>query len=63
MGRALHLAQLGGDAGGLEGLGVPTELSEVKGAPHGYDLVDDSPTAMAVYKDRMVAIQKFFAQG
>lgn len=45
----------------LEAAGVPVELREVPGAPHGYDLVEDSPTSEAVYKERMVAIQRFFA--
>ena len=46
----------------LEAAGVATELREVKGGIHGYDLVEGSPTAEAVYKDRMAAIQRFFAR-
>lgn len=46
----------------LKAAGVPTEVHVVKGAPHGYDLVDDSPTAAVIYKERMAAIQRFFAR-
>lgn len=44
----------------LEAAGIAVETREVKGAVHGYDLVEGSPTAEAVYKDRMAAIQRFF---
>lgn len=40
---------------------VPVELREVKGAIHGYDLVEGSPTAEAIFEERMAAIQRFFA--
>ncbi|MBW2359324.1 MAG: alpha/beta hydrolase [Deltaproteobacteria bacterium] len=44
----------------LEAEGVPVELREIRGAVHGYDLVEDSPTAEVAFKDRMVTIQRFF---
>lgn len=44
----------------LQGAGVPVELCEVKGAIHGYDLVEHSPTAEVIFKERMAAIQRFF---
>lgn len=44
----------------LRAAGVPVEAREVKGAVHGYDLVENSPTAEAVFKERMAAIQRFF---
>jgi acetyl esterase len=44
----------------LEGAGVPVEVREVKGAIHGYDLVENSPTAEAIFQERMAAIQGFF---
>jgi len=44
----------------LEAAGVPVEFREVKGAIHGYDLVEGSPIAEAVLKDRLAAIQRFF---
>jgi acetyl esterase len=39
---------------------VPVELREVKGAIHGYDLVEGSPTAEAIFEERMAAIHRFF---
>lgn len=39
---------------------VPVELREVKSAIHGYDLVEKSPTAEAVFEERMAAIRRFF---
>jgi acetyl esterase/lipase len=45
----------------LKAAGVPVELREVKGAIHGYDLVEGSPTAEAVFRERMQAIRRFFA--
>ena len=47
-------------AGALEAAGIPVELRQIAGAVHGYDLVEDSPTAAAAYKERMAAIQRFF---
>ena len=44
----------------LDAVGVPVDVREAKGAIHGYDLVEDSPTAEAMFKDRMAAIQRFF---
>lgn len=44
----------------LAAAGVPVEVREVKGAIHGYDLVEDSPTAEAIFEERMAAIQRFF---
>lgn len=44
----------------LQAAGVPTEMREVAGAIHGYDLVENSPTAEAVFKERIAAIQRFF---
>jgi acetyl esterase/lipase len=44
----------------LEAANVPVEVREAKGAIHGYDLVEDSPTAEAMFKERMAAIQRFF---
>ncbi len=41
--------------------GVPAELQEVKGAIHGYDLVEGSPTAEAIFRRRIDAIRRFFA--
>ncbi len=46
----------------LEAAGVPVELHETRGAIHGYDLVENSPTADAVFKERSVTIQRFFAR-
>jgi acetyl esterase/lipase len=46
-------------AGALEAAGVPVALHEVKGAIHGYDLVEGSPTAEAIFKERIAAIQRF----
>lgn len=40
--------------------GVPVETREAKGAIHGYDLVENSPTAEAMLKERIAAIQRFF---
>ena len=39
---------------------VPVQLREVKGAIHGYDLVEDSPTAEAIFQQRIAAIRGFF---
>jgi len=47
----------------LEAAGVPMALREVKGAIHGYDLVADSPTAEAIFVERMAAIQRFLGGG
>jgi acetyl esterase/lipase len=44
----------------LAAAGVPVEIREVKGAIHGYDLVEDSPTAEAIFEQRIVAIGRFF---
>ncbi len=44
----------------LGAAGVPVETREVEAAIHGYDLVEDSPTAGAIFKERMAAIQRFF---
>jgi acetyl esterase/lipase len=44
----------------LAAAGVPVELREVKGAIHGYDLVEKSPTAEAIFEERMSAIHRFF---
>lgn len=46
----------------LEAAGVAVEVQTVKGGIHGYDLVEDSPTAQVVYKERMAAIQGFFGK-
>ena len=46
----------------LEAAGVPVELRRAKGAIHGYDLVEDSPTAEAMFKERLGAIQRFFGR-
>jgi acetyl esterase/lipase len=43
----------------LEKAGVRVELHETAGAIHGYDLIADSPTAEAVFEQRMAAIQDF----
>jgi acetyl esterase len=43
----------------LAGAGVPVEVREVSGAIHGYDLVEGSPTAAAIFKERMAAIHRF----
>ena len=44
----------------LKAAGVPVEIREAKGAIHGYDLVENSPTAEAMFVERMAAIQRFF---
>jgi acetyl esterase len=44
----------------LEAAGVPVEIHEAQGAIHGYDLVAGSPTAEAMFKERMSAIQRLF---
>jgi acetyl esterase/lipase len=44
----------------LEAAGVPVEISEAKGAIHGYDLVADSKTAETMFNERMAAIKRFF---
>ena len=36
------------------------DVREAKGAIHGYDLVADSPTAEAMFKERMATIQRRF---
>jgi acetyl esterase/lipase len=43
----------------LEKAGVPVELRLIEGAIHGYDLVEDSPTAERVFTDRMQTIRRF----
>ncbi|MAE93455.1 MAG: esterase [Deltaproteobacteria bacterium] len=43
----------------VEAAGVPVAVREAKGAIHGYDLVEESPTAEAMFKERMAAIQGF----
>lgn len=45
----------------LKSAGVPVDLREVKGAIHGYDLVEGSPTAEAIFRERMEAIRRFFS--
>ena len=45
----------------IQSAGVPVELREAKGAIHGYDLVANSPTAEAIFKERIAAIQRFFS--
>lgn len=40
--------------------GVPVDLHEVKGAIHGYDQVEGSPTAGAIFQERVAAIRRFF---
>ncbi|MDJ0849092.1 MAG: alpha/beta hydrolase [Myxococcota bacterium] len=47
-------------AAALESAGVPVELREARGAIHGYDLVEGSPTAEAAFKERVASIQRFF---
>ena len=47
-------------AAALEAAGVPVEMREAKGVIHGYDQVEDSPVAEAMFKERMAAIQRFF---
>jgi acetyl esterase/lipase len=49
-------------AGALEAAGVPVELRLAKGGIHGYDLVEGSPTALAMFEERMAAIQRYFGQ-
>lgn len=44
----------------LEAAGVPVALRQVKGGIHGYDLVLGSPTAEAIFAERLVAIRRFF---
>jgi acetyl esterase/lipase len=46
-------------ADALRAAGVPVELREVKGAIHGYDLVEGSPTAEAILGERMAALRGF----
>jgi len=46
----------------LKAAGVPVDLREAKGTIHGYDLVEDSPTAESIFKERMAAIQRFFGK-
>ncbi len=48
-------------AAALEAAGVSVELREARGAIHGYDLVENSPTAEAACKERIAAIERFFA--
>lgn len=45
----------------LADAGVPTELREVKRAIHGYDLVERSPTAQAIFQERLAALRGFLA--
>jgi acetyl esterase len=45
----------------LRAAGVPVEFTEVKGAIHGYDMVDDSAIAEAVLKERLVSIRRLLA--
>ena len=44
----------------LQAAGVVVDLREAKAAIHGYDLVEDSPTAEAMFKERIAGIQRFF---
>jgi len=44
----------------VEAAGVPVELREVKGAVHAYDLIPRSPTAEAIFEERIAAIRRFF---
>jgi acetyl esterase len=46
----------------LRAAGVPVEQREAMGAPHGYDLIEDSAIAEAMLKDRVVALQGFFGK-
>ena len=46
----------------LQAAGVPVAFSEVKGAIHGYDMVDGSAIAEAVLKERLVAIRRLLAR-
>ena len=46
-------------ADALRAAGVPVELREVKGAIHGYDLVEGSPTAEAVFVERIATLRRF----
>lgn len=46
-------------ADALRAAGVPVELREVKGAIHGYDLVEGSPTAAAILGERLAALRGF----
>ena len=47
-------------ANALAAAGVAVDVREAKGAIHGYDLVEDSPTAGAMFKERIAALQRFF---
>jgi acetyl esterase/lipase len=46
-------------ADALRAAGVPVELREVKGGIHGYDLVERSPTAEAIFAERIQALRGF----
>jgi acetyl esterase len=46
----------------LAAAGVPVEVREAKGAIHGYDMVEDSPTAEAMFKERWAAIQRLLGK-
>ena len=39
---------------------MPIVVREAMGSIHGYDLVENSPTAEAMFKERIAAIQRFF---
>ena len=43
----------------LEKAGVPIEVREAKGAIHGYDMVENSATVDANFKERVAGIQRF----
>ena len=40
--------------------GSAVDIREMKGAIHGYDIVEDSATVDANFKERIAAIQRFF---
>jgi acetyl esterase/lipase len=46
----------------LAAAGVPVDVREVTGAIHGYDLVAGSPTAEAIFQERMAAIRRYFGK-
>lgn len=49
-------------AAALQAASVPVEVREAKGAIHGYDMVADSPTAEAMFEERISAIRGFFSR-